>query len=172
MDTAEPMELDSSFLGELQPLNEDVRHLAALATLHRLRPSNELTVEGLLTGLHAHKELWAVIGSLGIVEFAQALTAAASRAAPPPRRPRLTEEQKGSLKAAILRVLAGHPHRDEPHGGRRRHCGGRHDARRHPARRAAGEGPPTASRTGRRRGDSHGWREALDEVSDWTNHPI
>lgn len=110
MNTAEPIELDSSFLRELQPMNEDVRRLAALATLHRLRPSNELTVEGLLTGLHAHKELWAVIGSLGIVEFAQALTGpAASLAATPPRRTRLTEQQKGSLKVAILRVLAGHP---------------------------------------------------------------
>ena len=111
MDTTEPIELDSSFLRELQPMNEDVRRLAALATLHRLRPSNELTVEGLLTGLHAHKELWTVIGSLGIVEFAQALTGqpAAPLAATPPRRTRLTEEQKGSLKAAILRVLAGLP---------------------------------------------------------------
>ena len=104
------LELDSHFLRELQTVNEDVRRLAALATFHRLRPSNDVTVEQFLAGLQAHKELWAVVGSLGIVEFAQGLTGhQAPRATEPQRRSRLTEDQKASLKAAIVRVLAGHP---------------------------------------------------------------
>lgn len=104
------LELDSFFLRELQTVNEDVRRLAALATFHRLRPSNDVTVEQFLAGLQAHKELWAVVGSLGIVEFAQGLTGhQAPRATEPQRRSRLTEDQKVSLKAAIVRVLADHP---------------------------------------------------------------
>lgn len=110
--TASPaLELDSFFLRELQTVNEDVRRLAALATFNRLRPSNDITVERFLAGLQAHEELWAVVGSLGIVEFAQGLTGhqAVPRATEPQRRSRLTEDQKVSLKAAMVRVLAGHP---------------------------------------------------------------
>jgi len=106
------LELDSFFLRELQTANEDVRRLAALATFNRLRPSNDITVEQFLAGLQAHKELWAVVGSLGIVEFAQGLAGPqAPPATAPQRRSRLTEGQKANLKAAILRVLAAHPSR-------------------------------------------------------------
>jgi hypothetical protein len=111
MSESPALELDSFFLRELQTVNEDVRRLAALATFNRLRPSNNVTVEQFLAGLQAHKELWAVVGSLGIVEFAQGLAGhqAASRATESQRRSRLTEDQKASLKAAIVRVLADHP---------------------------------------------------------------
>lgn len=110
--TASPaLELDTFFLRELQTVKEDVRRLAALATFNRLRPSNDITVEQFLASLQAHEELWTVVGSLGIVEFAQGLAdrPAAPRATEPQRRSRLTEDQKVSLKAAIVRVLGGHP---------------------------------------------------------------
>lgn len=115
--TASPaLELDSFFMRELQTVNEDVRRVAALATFHRLRPSNDITVEEFLTSLQAHEELWAVVSSLGIVEFAQALTgggggssAGPGTASEPGRRTRLTESQKGGLKEAIAQVLAAHP---------------------------------------------------------------
>ncbi len=113
--TASPaLELDSFFMRELQTVNEDVRRVAALATFHRLRPSNDVTVEEFLTSLQAHEELWAVVSSLGIVEFAQALAGGGGSAGPGTapesgRRTRLTESQKGGLKEAIARVLAAHP---------------------------------------------------------------
>ena len=112
--TASPgLELDSFFLRELQTVNEDVRRIAALATFNRLRPSNDVTVEEFLTSLQAHADLWAVVGSLGVVEFAQALTGggqpAAASASETERRTRLTEGQKAGLKEAIVRVLAAHP---------------------------------------------------------------
>jgi len=109
--TATPaLELDSFFLRELQTVNEDVRRLAALATFDRLRTSNDITVEQFLADLQAHKELWAVVGSLGIVEFAQGLAGPQAQPATEPQRlSRLTESQKANLKAAILRVLTAHP---------------------------------------------------------------
>ena len=94
---------------ELQTVNEDVRRLAALATFYRLRPSNNITVEQFLSRLQGHQELWSAVRSLGIVEFAEALAGyQAPIAVEPQRRTRLTEDQKISLKAAILQVLAGH----------------------------------------------------------------
>lgn len=114
MTASATLELDSFFLRELQTVNEDVRRVAALATFNRLRPGNDITVEEFLTSLQAHADLWAVVGSLGIVEFAQALTggsepAAAASAPESERRTRLTESQKAGLKEAIVRVLAAHP---------------------------------------------------------------
>ncbi len=114
--TASPaLELDSFFMRELQTVNEDVRRVAALATFHRLRPGNDITVEEFLTSLQAHEELWAVVRSLGIVEFAQALAGGGGGSSGPAtapesgRRTRLTENQKAGLKDAIARVLAAHP---------------------------------------------------------------
>ena len=98
-----------------KPLSADVRRVAALATFHRLRPSNDVTVEEFLTSLQAHAELWAVVSSLGIVDFAQALAGVGGGSSGPTatsesgRRTRLTESQKGGLKEAIARVLADHP---------------------------------------------------------------
>ena len=85
--TASPaLELDSFFMRELQTVNEDVRRVAALATFHRLRPGNDITVEEFLTSLQAHEELWAVVRSLGIVEFAPALAGGGGgRSGPAPR---------------------------------------------------------------------------------------
>ena len=117
MTASQALELDSFFMRELQTVNEDVRRVAALATFHRLRPSNDVTVEEFLTSLQAHAELWAVVSSLGIVDFAQALAGvggSSSSSGPAAtsesgRRTRLTESQKGGLKEAIARVLAANP---------------------------------------------------------------
>lgn len=110
MTTAPTVDLSNHFLQELQTVNEDVRRLAALATFYRLRPSNSVTVEQFISELQGHQELWSAVRSLGIVEFAEALAGHhAPIATKPQRRPRLTEEQKISLAATILRVLAGHP---------------------------------------------------------------
>lgn len=110
MTTAPVNDLNSRFQNELQAVNEDVRRKAALAAFHKLRPSNRVTVEQFLGGLHTHKEMWVVVGSLGIVEFAEAL---AGHHVPAPsetrrRRTRINDGQKSSLKAAILRMLEGH----------------------------------------------------------------
>ena len=101
------IDLNYRFLHELQAVHEDVRSPAALAAFRRLQPTNEITVGQFLGQMQGHKEMWAVVSALGIVDFAAALArhpvAAAVEARP--RRTRINVEQKGSLKQAILRVI-------------------------------------------------------------------
>lgn len=109
MTAAPDADLNNRFQHEMQAVNEDVRRNAALAAFHKLRPRSDITVEQFLGGLQGHKEMWAVVGSLGIVEFARALASHPSTAATEPRRrrTRINDDQKNSLKGAILRVLEG-----------------------------------------------------------------
>ncbi len=105
------IELDSLFEQELRAQNEDLRRMAALATFYKLHPSNRVTVEQFLSGLKQNKDIWAVVATLGVVDFAEALlgnrpaTGKAPREGRPGKRTRLTDNQKTALKAAILTVL-------------------------------------------------------------------
>lgn len=109
MTPAPATDLNSRFQHELQAVHEDVRSKAALAAFHKLRPRNDVTVEQFLGGLQGHKEMWAAVGSLGIVDFAEALTGSPSPVATEPqrRRTRINDDQKNDLKGAVLRVLEG-----------------------------------------------------------------
>lgn len=106
------LELDSLFEQELRAQNDDLRRMAALATFYKLHPSNRVTVEQFLTGLKQNKDIWAVVATLGVVDFAEALlgnrstAAKTTREARPAKRTRLTDSQKSALKAAIVTVLA------------------------------------------------------------------
>lgn len=107
-------ELESLFRQELQTQDEELRRQAALATLHRLNPSNRLTVEQFFQDLQRHKDLWTVASGMGILDFAAILggqrSAAPTAAAAKPerqRRTRLTDDAKSALKVAIARVLTG-----------------------------------------------------------------
>jgi hypothetical protein len=110
MHDASTSELDSIFQHELASAHLDVRRHAALAAFRKLHPSNRITVEEFLAGLQLHKETWAVVSSLGIVDFAEALVGRRrppTGSAPARRRTRISDEQKNDLKGAVLRVLAG-----------------------------------------------------------------
>lgn len=109
MTTAPANELDSLFQHELQSVNDDVRRQAALAAFRKLHPNNRITVEQFLAGLQCHKEMWAVVSTLGILDFTEALVSHQSPIAVQPqrRRTRISDDQKSNLKGAILRVLDG-----------------------------------------------------------------
>lgn len=105
------LELDSLFEQELRAQNEDLRRMAALATFYKLHPNNRVTVEQFLNGLKQNKDIWAVVATLGIVDFADALLgnrtsgAKAAKEGRPQKRTRLTDSQKTALKGAITTVL-------------------------------------------------------------------
>lgn len=108
--TAPIVELDGLFQSELQTVNEDIRRKAALSAFEKLRPSNRVTLEQFLSGLQRHKDIWAAVSTLGIVDFASALIGRQDAVAPTKatrRRTRLNDEQKSGLKNAILLVLEG-----------------------------------------------------------------
>lgn len=112
MSTAPATELNGLFLHELEAVNEDVRRRAALAAFQKLHPSNQITVEKFLGSLQSHPDVWAVVRSLGVVEFAQAIAgqrADPDELQPPPRRTRINDQQKSSLKSAILRAFESQP---------------------------------------------------------------
>ena len=110
MTTASATELDGLFLHELQAANENVDRMAALAVFQRLRPNNHVTVDQLLTAIKRPKQIWAIMGSLKIVEFAKSLTddQAPSAARPRRRRMRISYQVKNNLKGTVLRMLASH----------------------------------------------------------------
>jgi len=112
MSTTPSNELDSLFQSELASVNEDVRNKAALAAFRKLHPGNRTTVEEFLSSLQRHKEMWAAVSGLGIVDFAESVLGrkkGTAAAAPETarRRTRINDEQKQSLRGAILRVLDG-----------------------------------------------------------------
>jgi len=105
-------DLEQLFHQELKTQDEELRRSAALSTLHRLRLSNRITVEQFLNDIQRHPDLWAVASSMGILDLAAILSGSGIAAAPKAeaaRRSRLTEDAKGALKLAVVRVLTGHP---------------------------------------------------------------
>lgn len=107
--TAASSDLNNLFEQELHAVNEDVRRKAALATLRNLRPSNRITVRQFLTSAQAHRDIWAVVSTLGVVDFADALLGQKASllidAPATSKRTRLSEDQKNGLKTICLRLL-------------------------------------------------------------------
>lgn len=107
--TAASSDVNSLFEKELNAVHEDVRRKAALATLRNMRPTNRVTVEQFMTSAQKHKDIWAVVSTLGIVDLAEALlgqkSSARSDAPAAGKRTRLSEDQKNELKAISLRLL-------------------------------------------------------------------
>lgn len=108
------LEIGTLFEQELQALNEDLRRQAAMSMFTKLQPTNKVTVEQFLQGLKQHKEVWGVVATMGIVDFADAINGGrrpreGGRAAAEPRgdgkRTRLSEQQKQALKLIVQRVL-------------------------------------------------------------------
>lgn len=110
MTSATTIDPNDRFLDELKAVYEDARSQAALAAFRRLHPTNDITVAQFLDQLQGHKDMWAVVRTLGIADFAAALARRPALAAVEARlrRTRINDEQKSSLKQAILRVLESH----------------------------------------------------------------
>ncbi len=105
------LDINSLFEHELQARHEDLRREAAQTMFYKLRPTNKITVEEFLAGITQHHDIWAVVATLGIVDFAEAIVGdkADHKAAPsdkPARRTRLNEAQKNAIKAAIQQLLS------------------------------------------------------------------
>ncbi|MCS6912481.1 MAG: hypothetical protein NZ890_04500 [Myxococcota bacterium] len=117
---AQQLEIGTLYEQELRALNEDLRRQAALSMFSKLQPSNKISVEQFIESLRQHKEVWSVVSTMGIVDFADCINdgrrlreLARSRLAPAEpahegRRTRLSEQQKQALKVIIQRVLAEH----------------------------------------------------------------
>jgi hypothetical protein len=105
------LDINSLFENELQACNEDLRRQAAQTMFYKLHPTNKITVEQFFADLKQHRDVWAVVSTMGIVAFADAIVGdkASSKAAAsdkPARRTRLSETQKNSIKAAIRKFLS------------------------------------------------------------------
>ena len=109
MNDASTTELDGLFQRELESINNDVRRAAALTAFQKLQPSNHITVEQFLTAIQRHSEMWAVVSTLGIVEFAESLLGSRPPIDPERgrQRTRISDEQQNALKDAVLQVLDG-----------------------------------------------------------------
>jgi hypothetical protein len=111
------LEIGTLFEQELQALNEDLRRQAAMSMFTKLQPTNKISVEQFLQGLKQHKEVWAVVATMGIVDFADCINdgrklregrgrGASAEPRAEGKRTRLSEQQKQALKVIVQRVLA------------------------------------------------------------------
>ena len=108
--TTSSLDINQLFEQELQARNEDLRRQAALTMFYKLHPTNKVTVEQFIAGIKQHKDVWAVVSTMGVVDFADAILGGKVRpvAAPagkPARRTRLNENQKNTLKNFIQKTL-------------------------------------------------------------------
>lgn len=104
------LDIGSLFEQELQARNEDLRRQAAQTMFYKLHPSNNISVEQFIADIKQHRDVWAIVSTMGIVDFADAIAggkpgSAAAPDDPPSRRTRLNETQKNAIKAAIRKLL-------------------------------------------------------------------
>jgi hypothetical protein len=104
------LDIDSLFEYELQARNEDLRRQAAQAMFYKLHPTNKISVEQFIADIKQHRDVWAVVSTLGIVDFAEAIMGdkagnEAAQSGKSARRTRLNETQKNTLKVAIQKLL-------------------------------------------------------------------
>lgn len=107
---SDSLDINSLFERELQARNEDLRRQAAERLLYKLQPTNKFSVEQFIAGIKQHRDVWAVVSTMGVVDFAEALLGGKARpavasAGKPTRRSRLTETQKNAIKVAIQKAL-------------------------------------------------------------------
>lgn len=67
------LDVNALFEQELQSRADDLYREAAIAMLSKLRPSNHITVAEFLDGLTPHPDVWSVVSTMGVGEFAAAL---------------------------------------------------------------------------------------------------
>lgn len=97
-------DVSAVFEQELLARKEDLRREATLRMFSKLRmfaklhPNSRVTVEQFLSGLRQHSDVWAVVSTMGVLDFATSLAGRSG-----------DSEQllKNSLKGVIVNVLAG-----------------------------------------------------------------
>ena len=102
-------DITALFEQELQARNEDLRRQAAMTMFFKLHPTNKVSVEEFISGLKQHKDVWAAVSTMGVLDFAEALVGrrpTESKPAKAQRRTRPSEAQKNSLKGIIVSVLS------------------------------------------------------------------
>ena len=104
-------DITALFEQELQARNEDLRRQAAMTMFFKLHPTNKVTVEQFINSLKQHKDVWAAVSEMGILDFAENLSGGRpqksdSKPAKAQKRTRLSEGQKNSLKGIIVSVLS------------------------------------------------------------------
>ena len=102
-------DITALFEQELQARNEDLRRQAAMTMFSKLHPTNKVSVEEFVSGLKQHKDVWAAVSTMGVLDFAEALVGRRPTESKPvkaQRRTRLSEAQKNSLKGIIVSVLS------------------------------------------------------------------
>lgn len=105
------LDINVLFESELQACNEDLRRQAAQTILYKLHPTNKMSVEQFFADLKQHRDVWAVVSTMGIVDFAGAIVGdkaknQADASDKPARRTRLNETQKNRIKVAIQKLLS------------------------------------------------------------------
>ena len=71
--TTGSLDINSLFEQELQARNEDLRRQAALTMFYKLHPNNKVNVEQFIAGIKQHKDVWAAVSEMGILDFAENL---------------------------------------------------------------------------------------------------
>lgn len=104
------LDINSLFEQELQARNDDLRRQAAQTMFFNLHPTNLIKVDQLLAELEQHRDVWAVVSTMGIVDFAAAIVGdkaghRAAQSGESVRPTRLNQAQKNSLKVAIQKLL-------------------------------------------------------------------
>lgn len=105
----EPSQMPALFSEELQTLHEDISRKAALAVLERIRFTNSTTLGDFLAEMKQRKEVWAVLNTVGIVDFAMAICGVVpgeERDEDGEPRTRISEAQKQGLKNLVLKTLS------------------------------------------------------------------
>lgn len=103
----EPSQMPALFSEELQTLQEDISRRAALAVLDRIRFTNATTLGDFLAEMKQRKDLWAVLTTVGVVDFAKAICGVVPGQAEDVVEPRtrISESQKQGLKDLVLKTL-------------------------------------------------------------------
>jgi len=108
--TGTAFDITALFEQELQARNEDLRRQAAMTMFFKLHPTNKTTLEEFITSLKQHKDVWAAVSTMGIIDFVDALAGKRPTESKPgkaaAKRTRLSEAQKNSLKGIITSVLS------------------------------------------------------------------
>ena len=104
------LDINSLFEHELQASNEDLRRQAAQTMFYKLHPTNKINVEQFIAVIKQHRDVWAVVSTMGIVDFADAIVGDNAgnkvvQSGKPARRTRLNETQKNTIKVAIQKLL-------------------------------------------------------------------
>ena len=101
--TGQVLDIGSLFEQELQARNEDLRKQAATRMFEKLHPSNRVTVDQFLTGIQQHKDVWAAVSTMGVLDFAATL-AGGRRESEPSAKPNGKAARRSRLSLSLIHI--------------------------------------------------------------------